>query len=168
MAVEIANIVPQMVWMIGDLVGTIAGVTHCGEDLKRKPLASLSVMDTKRRYQMNDELVRHLAENVLGWEKHYRNLQGVDKKLSYYKKGSNRLVGLVSEFDPFNDIFHAWLVVEAIKGDWFEMGWLAGLYRVQFEKPNMRVAEQTYHEHVSESLCEAICIAAAKATGWEG
>ena len=55
MAVEIANIVPQMVWMIGDLVGTIAGVTHCGEDLKRKPLASLSVMDTKRRYQMNDK-----------------------------------------------------------------------------------------------------------------
>jgi hypothetical protein len=93
--------------------------------------------------KMNETaIVRFLAFELLGWEETWANTK---------------------TFDPFNNIAHSLMIVNAIKDDWFKIEWLAGLYKVTFIKPNMKAAEQTHHEHTSESLCEAIAIAAARA-----
>ena len=60
-----------------------------------------------------DKITKFLAEQM-GWETRYRDIQAVNKRLSYYEKGTHRLVGLVSDFDPMNKIEHAFMVEDAM------------------------------------------------------
>jgi hypothetical protein len=58
----------------------------------------------------------------------------------------------------------AWEVVEKMQGDWWKMEFLTGIHAAEFEKPNMKCEDQTYHEATADKMPLAICRAALLAT----
>ena len=119
---------------------------------------------------MNEvKITQFLAIKILRWELHEGINQGggienywmepknIEDDLQFSPQGIGE--SRERDFDPLHNIAHAFMVVEKIKGDWFEIGWITGDYHACFEKPNAKVADQSYYEHFSKNLCEAISIA---------
>lgn len=75
----------------------------------------------------------------------------------------NRKVILESEFDPLNRIEHAWMVVE--KFDWIEIGRDNGEYFCYIY--SKEYGEVVAGEAYSPTAPKAICLAAARAQGYE-
>lgn len=61
------------------------------------------------------------------------------------------------KWKPSSDISAAWEVVEKMEGDWWKMEFLTGIHAAMFEKPNMKCADQTYHEATADTMSLAIC-----------
>jgi hypothetical protein len=63
-----------------------------------------------------------------------------------------------------SEIADAWEVVEKMQGDWWKMEFLTGIHVAEFEKPNMKCEDQTYHEAQADTMPLAICRAALLTT----
>ena len=62
------------------------------------------------------------------------------------------------------NISAAWKIVERMQGDWWKMEFLTGIHAAEFEKPNMKCENQTYHEATADTMPLAICRAALLTT----
>lgn len=109
---------------------------------------------------MND--LNERAAKALGWETRYQDLQSVNKKLSYYEKDSYRLVGLVADWQPTQDIRQAWMLVDKV------IGALGGIdirqdSRGLWDVGIWREGERLKKWHTSETAAEAITAACVEA-----
>lgn len=118
------------------------------------------------------DITRLIATGVMGWEVKTNKYTNKDyyylsvESLGELPPGNYEIPRInVEDFSSLTNWNDTLMVVEQVKDDWYEIGWLAGLYRVQFTQPNMKASEQLYHEHTDKDLQLAICLAALQAMG---